>query len=204
MAHNVLLLASKSLQRAQALTQAKIPFFIISQTADESQCDYGLPFEELLKSIALYKMDHITMPHGIQGDYAFVLTVDTMLQDGHGMVYGKPENKATASKYIQALRDNPGLVGTAFCLDKKQFKNGAWHTVNRITRFVSATYILDIPDHWIEIYLDQFPEYLNIAGALSIESFGAQFLKSLNGSYGTALGLPMYELREALESLEFF
>lgn len=204
MNQNILLLASKSPQRAQLLTQAHIPFAIISQNADESKCDYGLPFPQLLESIALYKMEHVIMPQGVQDEYAFVLTVDTMLQDAHGMVYGKPENRAAAFKSIQALRDNPGVVGTAFCLDKKQLKNGTWNSVNRIVRFVSASYVLDIPDHWIELYLEQFPEYLTIAGALSVETFGAQFLKELKGSYSAALGLPMYELREKLESLGFF
>lgn len=184
--------------------QAHIPFKLIAQDADESQCDYGLPFVQLLESIAVHKMNHVLMPSGVHDENAFVLTVDTMIQDGHGMVYGKPENKATAFKCIQALRDNPGVVGTAFCLDKKKFQHGTWHVTERIIRYVDATFVLDIPDHWIEIYLEQFPDFINIAGALSIEGFGAQFLKTLNGSYGTALGLPLYELREILESLGFF
>ena len=202
--YTTLLLASKSFQRRSALEQARIPFRIISQDADESVCDYQLSFHQLLESIALHKMNHVVMPADLAHTAQFVLTVDTMVQDGSGKVYGKPESKEIARRYIQTLRDNPGLVGTAFCLDKKEFVDNVWHTVDRITRFVSAAYTLDISDHWIDIYFEQFPDYLSIAGALTIEEYGAQFLKSINGSYGCAVGLPLYELCESLESLGFF
>lgn len=74
----------------------------------------------------------------------------------------------------------------------------------RIVKFASAAYQLDIADHWIEIYCEEYPEFLSIAGALIVEEYGAQFFKSLNGSYGVALGLPLFELREALELIGFF
>ena len=127
-----------------------------------------------------------------------------MVQDGTGKIYGKPSSKEEARSYIQALRDNPGQVGTAFCLDKKQFIDNTWQTIDRITKFVSAGYALDISDHWIDTYFEQVPEYLSIAGGLTIEEYGAQFLKTIDGSYGCAIGLPLYELRESLEIMGFF
>ena len=200
----ILLLGSQSFQRRELLKKSLIPFALVYQDADESQCDWGLTLPQLLESIAIHKMNHVLMPEGKEGDEQYVLTVDTMVQNGDGVIYGKPANKEVAVMSIKSLRDNPGIVGTAFCLDKKIYSNGAWHVSERILRFVSATYVLDIPDHWIEIYCDQFPEYLTIAGALTIEEFGAQFIQSINGSYSTAVGLPLYELREALESIGFF
>jgi predicted house-cleaning NTP pyrophosphatase (Maf/HAM1 superfamily) len=40
-------------------------------------------------------------------------------------------------------------------------------------------------------------------GAGRIEDFGENFLKSVNGSYTTILGLPMFELRRALKEIGF-
>lgn len=200
----VLLVGSKSLQRHRLLFESKIPFKIIGQNADESQCDYGLPFAQLLESIAIHKMNHILMPECAEGGHAYVLTVDTMVQDGLGNVYGKPKNKMHAIETIKALRDNPGSVGTTFCLDKKLLKEGKWVTEHRIIKFENTLYKLDIQDHWIDIYCEQYPEYLSIAGALTVETYGAQFITSLDGSYGAALGLPVFELREALEKIGFY
>lgn len=200
---NTLLFASKSLPRRKLLEQAKIPFVIIEQDADERQCDWSLPFPKLLEAIAVHKMDHAILSHVNNDKEQFVITVDTMLQSHHGTILGKPTHKDAAIEMIKESRHG-GVVGTAFCLDKKRYFNNQWNIDQRIVKYVQASYILDFPDYWIERYFEQFPDYLTIAGALNIEEFGMQFLKSLNGSYSTAIGLPLYELREALESLGFF
>jgi len=40
-------------------------------------------------------------------------------------------------------------------------------------------------------------------GAGMVEGFGASFLKSINGSYSAVIGLPLFELRDALKKLDF-
>lgn len=201
--NNILFLASKSVPRRQLLQTAQIPFQVIDQNADESQCDWGLPFAQLLASIARHKMNHVIVPVGKENEPCFVLTVDTMLQAHDGTILGKPQSKKDAIAMIQKSR-NGGIVASAFCLDKKLFKNGSWSVEQRIEKYVSAQYVLDFPDQWIATYLEEFPEYESIAGALNIEEYGMQFLQSIHGSYSTAIGLPLYELRESLESLDFF
>lgn len=198
-----LLLASKSVPRRELLEQAKIPFSIIGQDADERQCDWSLPLPQLLEAIAVHKMDHVIMPDGKEGKDYFVVTVDTMLQSHKGKILGKPATKQEAIAMIQESRDG-GIVGSAFCLDKKKYNNGVWNIEQRIIQYVQAHYVLDFPDHWIESYFEQFPDYCSIAGALNIQDYGMQFVKTINGSYSTAVGLPLFELREALELLGFF
>ena len=200
---NTLLLASKSLPRQKILQEATIPFTVIEQNADESQCDRSLPFAQLLASLAVHKMNHACVPQGEEDEICFVLTVDSMVQTREGTVLGKPRDKESARAMIQASRRG-GTVASAFCLDKKIFNNGAWVLETRKQRCVSASFELDIPDAWIENYLNIQDDYINIAGALNIEGYGMQFLKNLHGSYSTALGLPIYEVREELESLGFF
>lgn len=58
----ILLVGTKSVQRRRLLSESKIPFKLIDQDADESECDYGLPFVQLLESIAVHKMNHVIMP----------------------------------------------------------------------------------------------------------------------------------------------
>ncbi len=201
---HILYLGSTSASRQQLLKEAHIPFTLVSQSADESKCDWNLHWQEVIEKIALYKMEHVILPEDAKEQkQCFVLTADTMGIDIDGVVHGKPKDKQDAINKIKALRRG-GEYGTAFCLDRKVYKNGVWAIDERITEFVSSTYEFDMPDAWIEKYFEVVPNYLKVAGAITIEGYGAQFLKSINGSYTTVLGLPMFEVREALEKLGFF
>ncbi len=200
---NILYLASGSQARKEALEETKIPFTVISHAADERQCDILLPFNKLLLSIAQLKMAHVQLPAGNDGDCCFVLTADTMVQDMRGNVYGKPEDKEHALLMIRALRER-GRVGTAFCLEQRRFLQGLWCTEQTISHFSEACYELDLPDHWIERYLENKPDYLSIAGAIDVKGYGQQFIKKVEGAYGTVVSLPMFELRQALEEIGFF
>ena len=123
----ILYLASSSKYRQQAVQEAKINFQIISQTSQEI-CDYDLEFNKIVESIAINKMYHIVLPQSLmpgsgcvkKGDEIFVLTADTMTQDSHGKIHGKPENIEDCIRKIKAV-SGKSLTGTAFCLDKKVF-----------------------------------------------------------------------------------
>lgn len=199
---NVLCLASKSLSRQKLLNEAKIPFIIIDQNADEAKCDWSLPLPQVVASIARYKMEHAIMPSAKESDYAFVLTADTLSQDNDGTIQGKPIDRSDAIEKIKKARDGSCLY-TAFCLDRRIFINGSWELDQRIERCVGAEYLFVIPDQWIETYLDNSIG-LSASNAIVIDEFGAQFAKMVRGSYTSIVGLPMYELREALEELGFF
>lgn len=203
MAH-ILFLGSQSASRQQLLSEAQIQFQLVTQVADESKCDWGMPWQQLVERIALYKMEHVELPeHAQEKGACFVLTADTMGVDIDGVVHGKPIDREDAIKKIKSLRRG-GSVGTAFCLDKRTYHDGKWCVDVRVQKFVSSTYEFDMPDEWIEKYLTALPNYLNVSGAITIEGFGAQFLKSIDGSYTTVLGLPMFQLRIALESIGFY
>ena len=201
--HNILYLASKSASRRLLLQESKIPFTLIDQDANELACDWGLPLEQLVLTIALYKMDHAILPAGTEGQIIFVLTADTLTQDLQGIIHGKPTDYDDAVKKIKSLRAG-SRVFTGFCLDKKIFENGAWCLVERYTQCVGTQCIFTIPDNWIATYLAQQPTILDVAGAMAIEGFGMQFLASVDGSYSAIIGLPLMELRQALEQLGFF
>lgn len=199
---NILYLASQSLSRQQLLKESKIPFVLLKQTADEQACNWGLPLGKLVASISLYKMEHVILPAGKEGEEIFVLTADTLSQDKDGAIQGKPKNKADAISKIKQARAGSRLC-TAFCLDKKRFTNGQWALDQRIHQVVTAEYFFIVPDNWIDSYLANTIG-IKCSNAIAIEQYGNQFLREVRGSYSTIVGLPMFELRLALEALGFF
>ncbi|MGC2310014.1 MAG: Maf family protein [Candidatus Babeliaceae bacterium] len=198
-----LYVASKSPSRRMLLDEVGIEYIIIRQDADELACDWTLPLEQLTQSIALHKMEHAVLPTLKENDIIFVLTADSLVQDTFGNVHGKPESRADAVEKIKKIRQG-GRCGTSFCLDRKVFKNNKWELQERITETIVAAYQLDISDEWIEYYLDRYPIALEAAGGFAVEGFGSQFIKTINGSPTTIIGLPVCEVRKALQKLGFF
>lgn len=200
---NMLFLGSKSPSRQMLLKEAQIPFLLVNQDADEAICDYGLTLKKLVQSIALQKMNHVILPHGkTEGEICFVLTADTLSQDKDGTINGKPTDRTDAKDKIRKAREGSQLY-TAFCLDKRRWTGTEWIIKQRIEQQVGAQYQFIIPDIWIDWYLDNSLG-LQASNAIAIEGTGAQFLKTVSGSYSTIVGLPMFELRESLEQIGFF
>jgi septum formation protein len=200
---HTLLLGSKSPSRHMLLNEAQIPFILVNQDADERQCGWALPLPQLVATIARHKMEHVVLPAGKHtGDRCFVLTADTLSQDLDGAIHGKPDDKADAINKIKSAR-NGSRLSTAFCLDRRVWNGNAWSVDARIEQVVNAEYSFALPDEWIDIYFEKSLG-LNTAGAIAAEGFGAQFLRVVHGSYTTIIGLPMYEVREALQKLGFF
>lgn len=203
MINNTLYFGSKSAPRRMLLEQSQIPFIVVDQNADEAKCDWTLPLPQLVLSIALYKMQHVILPSGeTEGQICFVLTADTMSHDKTGKIHGKPIDKEDAISKIKAAREGSFLC-TAFCLDKKIWRDNKWEIEERIADIVSAEFLYYVPDEWIGYYLEYTP-YLDVSGAIAVETFGNQFLKTVHGSYSTIIGLPLFEVRQALDKLGFF
>lgn len=199
---NMLYLASKSSSRKNLLTNAQIPYTIIEQDADESVCDWSLSLEEVVIAIARYKMDHCILPIGVENQIIFVLTADTLSKDTTGALSGKPADLADAIAKLKAA-NGINYCGTAFCLDRKIYKDGAWQVQERILEYVQASYEWHIDPDQMEHYIVTSGS-LEAAGAIKIEGYGAQFLKKVDGSYSAIVGLPMFELRRALQRIGFY
>jgi septum formation protein len=199
---NILLLASQSRARRDLLSEAEISFVQLEQSADEKECDWTLPLPQLVASVAKYKMEQVIMPLGSKDRELYVLTADTLTEDKQGLVLGKPENREHALTMLRSIRSG-ARVGTAFCLEKKVYRFEQWQTRERIIDYVEAHCVFSVPEEKLNEYLDNSPA-LSCSGAFTLDGYGAQFFKSISGSYTTILGLPMCELRKALEKIGFF
>ncbi|MBA3751919.1 Maf family protein [Candidatus Dependentiae bacterium] len=200
--HQPLYLASQSRMRKHLLSLSKIFFIELPQSADESACDWTLPAAEVVGAIARSKMDYATVPTSHTTKCAYVLTADTLCVDTKGKVHGKPANEQEARAMLALWRLGCTVI-TGFCLDKKINHNDIWLTEERIEQSVSSTINMSIPDEWIAYYFENTPSF-HVAGGMAIEEYGCQFVHSINGSYSNILGLPLFEVREALSKLNFF
>ncbi len=197
----ILYLASGSAGRKKLLIEAEIPFELVSHTADETQCDLSQPIDVVVQHLALLKMKHVALPIGHEGQIAFVLTADTLTLNHQGKLMGKPVDRADAMRMISDK--NPTRTGTAFCLEKKEFKNGTWHTLEQILDYDQAWCTVQVPDDCLDLYLSKIP-YLMVSGAISIQGFGEQFVTEIRGNYSAIVGMPMFKLRQALQKMNFF
>jgi septum formation protein len=200
---NTLYLASSSKSRMMLLDQIEMPYTVIGQSADESKCDWGLPLPKLVTSIARYKMEHAKLPEPTEeNQIIFVLTADTVTQDMKGNSYGKPTDREDALRMVKIMRDG-SRVGTGFCIVKFASKNGAWQEIGRHEGYEQAHCEFDVPDDFLDVYFQKSVS-LRASGGIGVERFGLQFFKTINGSFTTIIGLPLFELREALAKLGFY
>ncbi|MBV8661176.1 MAG: Maf family protein [Candidatus Dependentiae bacterium] len=201
---HILCIASNSASRKRLLEFAKIPFQVIKQDADESLISLHQQLSDIVTQIAQLKMKHVQIPAGQQeGEICFVLTADTLGLTAQGRVLCKPVDRNDAISMLQDARVGITQTATAFYLRKLIWQGGAWVILQEIIDFDQAESIFDVPDEFIDFYLDNIP-FLSVSGAISIEEVGGQFLKSVNGSYETIVGLPMFKIRQALFEMDFY
>lgn len=196
---NILLLASQYRSRRNLLSEAEIPFVQLDQAADERACDWTLSLAQLVTTIAKHKMEQVIMPSVSDGKELFVLTADTLTESLNGEILGKPESREHAKSMLQYVRAG-ARVGTAFCLEKRVYRFEKWQTIEQIVTYVKAQCVFDVPENVIDEYLDN-SQALSCSGTIALDGYGAQFFKSVSGSYTTILGLPMVELRKALDKV---
>ena len=197
-----ILLGSGSVIRKRLLDEAKIQYIPTYHTSDEAVEPGTL--REMTSTVAVGKMDKIVIPEDVPKDRPlFALTVDTLCMNWDGTIVGKPADRAEAIKNIGMLNNKVLKAGSSFCLDRKVYKDGRWETDARIVDYDEATCMFEIPDQWVDRYLNETTA-MKAAGSATAEEFGAQFVRSVEGCYYSLLGVPMFELRQALEQLGYF
>ncbi len=196
-------IASNSASRKRLLHDAQIPYQVIGQDADESLISCQQPLPDIVKQIACLKMKHAHIPAGLyDGQIIFVLTADTLGLSSDGRVLTKPSDRDDAiSMLVQARQGS--ITATAFCLRKLFCQQDFWHVLDERVEVSTSAYIFDVPDAFIDFYLDVVP-FMDVSGAISIEGVGGQFLKTIEGSYESVIGLPMFALRQALVDFGFY
>jgi septum formation protein len=187
-----LVLASQSPARLHILATAGIDAEVIVSGVDETSADATRP-EKLSLVLARMKAEAVALRLRNSVRYReslLILGCDSVLYFD-GQILGKPKDADDATERWRAMRGSSGVLHTGHCLVDLR--------TDRATEVASATTVrfADLSDVEIDAYVAS-REPLQVAGAFTIDGLGSPFISSINGDYGTVVGLSMPALRALL------
>lgn len=193
-----ILLASRSPRRRELLEQLGIHYDTVDVEIDESVKSPIMP-ELYVKEMAEKKaMKALSDFEHLITDQQLLLTADTTLSYA-GNIIGKPENEAHFREIMRMLSNKTHTVFSALTLVGKQ--NGKPRFVTMLSE--SAVTFSILPETFIQNYWES-GEPCDKAGGYAIQGMMAGYIQSISGSYSGIMGLPLFELRKALEEFNFF
>lgn len=183
-----LLLASTSPRRRELLQQLALSFSVCSPDIDES-LQSGEAIADYARRMAQEKA-YAAWQANMPQKRTVLLAADTC-GELQGKLLGKPRDFDHAKALLTALSGNTHRIHSAFAL----FDGQRLHVQN-VTSLVTfrAISAQEIHDYW------QTGEPQDKAGAYAIQGQGAQFVAHLSGSYSAVMGLPLFELSQALKT----
>jgi septum formation protein len=126
-------------------------------------------------------------------DRVLIIGCDSLLEF-EGRAEGKPSSPAEAAALWRRMRTRTGFLHTGHCLIDAARGAEATATDTALIRFGDPT------DAEIDAYVAT-GEPLQVAGAFTLEGFGAAWIDSIDGNYGTITGLSIPVLRRLLGQL---
>ncbi len=192
------ILASSSKTRKRLLKEAHIPFVATTHTFDERSIQEAsfANAAALTQYLAEQKAAHAILPPSTK-EKILVLGADTIVHTPEGKVFHKPHSYENAVQMLLQYNETPILVttGLAGVVYDEQSCNRALISSTQVT----TKFYLSLSLNFIKDYLAVYEhDYQHVAGGLIIEDFGAQCVVSIEGSYTSALGLPMHKIRELI------
>jgi septum formation protein len=186
-----LILASASPARLRVLRWAGLdPEVVVSGVNEDDIGD--LPAAEAVLVLARRKATAVAgRLEG--GDPALVIGCDSLLEF-EGRSQGKPASAGEAAALWRRLRTRTGLLHTGHCLIDTARGAETAVTDTAVVRFG------DPSDAEIDAYIAT-GEPLRVAGAFTLEGYGAAWIDSIDGNYGTITGLSIPVLRRLLGEL---
>lgn len=186
----MLLLASQSPRRQELLRQIGIDYQVISAAIDETPRLHEAPLA-YVQRIARDEAQAAQMQHDAT-QYP-ILTADTTVtfQD---MILGKPKDYADFERMMTALSGNTHQVLSAIALRWQD------QLIEKIS--ISHVTFAPLPEHFIESYW-QTGEPCDKAGGYAVQGIMARYIQKIEGSYSGIMGLPLFELSEALDNIGY-
>ncbi len=157
-------------------------FRVVVPHIDESVNDGELP-ACYVERLAISKAEHCMKENTI------VIAADTCVSI-ENEILGKPVNRDDARVMLQRLsgRKHQVYTGLAILAPKRS------HAITVMTTVQFAR----LDDAVIEGYLNTDEPY-DKAGAYGIQGIAGSFVEAIEGSYSSVVGLPLCEVREALQ-----
>ena len=196
-----LILASSSPRRRELLAQLGLQFEVIKPAIDESRLRGEAPVayaERLSREKAEAVARSLAAPPAliISADTIVILPAGADNADDDGELLGKPRDAAQARDMLVRLRNRAHYVVTAFTL---RLVSPRPRIITRHARTIVR--MRDYSDDEIDAYIasgDPFDK----AGAYAIQNEAFHPVARVEGSYSNVVGLPLDELRAALEAID--
>lgn len=183
-----LILASQSPRRNELLSQIGYQFITQSADIDESVKD-NENAQDYVVRLAREKAQKVFSALSVkQQSQSVVLGSDTsVVIDGD--ILGKPAHEAECIATLMRLESKQHQVLTAIAAIESN--RTVCELVETQVQFKALT-IDEIKRYW------QTGEPCDKAGSYGIQGIGGQFVTTINGSYSSVVGLPLYETAQLL------
>jgi len=188
-------LASASPARLMLLRSQNIQPIVIASEINEKEIEEQYKdssTEIVVKELSIAKANYV-LTNNVSLNSGILIAADSMLEF-ESQSLGKPLNAENAIARWQKMRGKSGILHTGHTvirLDNKQ----------TITRVVSTKVeFANVDDKEILDYVAT-SEPLNVAGAFTIDSLGAAFVKEVHGDHSNVIGLSLPALREIVREL---
>jgi len=209
---NLLYCASQSYARHELLTQAQIPFKVISISVEEEDAQPEGSVEQQVEFLAKFKHIGVDVPALIEAHEEskkpiYILTADTLIAGSvDGILYGKPKDYDDARAMLRAVSSQDIIVATGMCFSVWQYhaEEEGWYNPIFTSWACKNVARYSIPDDEIEAYLARCPVALKACASTAIEGIGSRYFHSLKGSYSSVVGLDIPGLHKRLKESGFY
>jgi septum formation protein len=186
-----IVLASASQRRQQFLRDLGLTFTSLATDIDETPLPGEAPAAMALR-LAIAKAHAAARRLDDRTGAQLVIASDTTVAMD-GVIYGKPEDAADATRMLRELRARSHQVVSALCL--LRLPDGEQHTRVHWTDVAMRAYA----DEEIVAYVAS-GDPLDKAGAYGIQTAPFRPVLALRGCFASVMGLPLADLRDLLAS----
>lgn len=179
-----IILASKSPRRQMILTEMGIDFTVKPVEILEDHT-VNLPADEIARHIAEQKVKQF--PY-LKKDVIVIAADTTVIINNN--ILGKPKDREEAERMLSSLSGRSHHVNTGVAIKD----------MYRMISFSDTTWVnfRTLTDREINYYIDNFEPY-DKAGSYGIQEWiGMIAIDRIEGSYFTAMGLPIHKLYDTL------
>jgi len=185
-----IILASGSPRRQDILKMMGIPFQVIIPEIDETDTS-DIPLEKIPEFLASKKVEYVTKCLPSSQEVPWILGADTLICMDNKL-YGKPTDIDQAISFLQELSGKTHTVITSIAL-----YNGKLHDLTTRTSKTFVTFA-ELTQEEIDWYVST-GEWHNVAGAYRIQGLASYFIKKIDGTNSSVVGLPLFELYDMLK-----
>ena len=189
------ILASASPARLMLLRSQNIQPIVIASDINEKEIEEkykSSSTEIVVKELSIAKANYV-LTNNVSLNTGILIAADSMLEFESESL-GKPLNAENAIARWQKMRGKSGILHTG-------------HTVIRLDNLQTITRVISTKVEFANVDDKEILDYvatsepLNVAGAFTIDSLGAAFVKEVHGDHSNVIGLSLPALREIVREL---